>query len=105
MSCTNLRAVYWPSKRLTVLADADKLAYADLSHVAAASQASTSPVESRRESEVGLAASPDDRQNSTSPGPLTGSGLTAGLGAFGGRWFGGTGRGSISSTMSRNGSQ
>ncbi|BGP57270.1 GTPase-activating protein [Rhodotorula sphaerocarpa] len=82
-----------------------KLAYADLSHVAAASQASTSPVESRRESEVGLAASPDDRRNSTSPGPLTGSGLTAGLGAFGGRWFGGTGRGSISSTMSRNGSQ
>lgn len=82
----------------------DKLAYADLSHVAAASQASASPIESRRQSEMSIASVSDDSRSSTGTGPIS-AGLTAGLGSFGGRWFGGSARGSISSTMSRGGSQ
>ncbi|GAA5867063.1 hypothetical protein JCM3774_004375 [Rhodotorula dairenensis] len=90
-----------------------KLAYADLSHVAAASQASASPVTSRRQSEMSIASvvSDDSRSSSvgagTAPVPVVSAGLTAGLGSFGGRWFGGSGRGSVStsSTMSRGGSQ
>ncbi|GAA5986203.1 hypothetical protein JCM10908_006454 [Rhodotorula pacifica] len=81
-----------------------KLAYADLSHVAAASQASASPVSSRRQSEMSIASVSDESRSSTSNGPVS-AGLTAGLGSFGGRWFGGSGRGSVSSTMSHNGSQ
>ncbi|GAA5954989.1 hypothetical protein JCM8115_005588 [Rhodotorula mucilaginosa] len=81
-----------------------KLAYADLSHVAAASQASASPIESRRQSEMSIASVSDDSRSSSGTGPVS-AGLTAGLGSFGGRWFGGSARGSISSTMSRGGSQ
>lgn len=92
-------------------APTDKLAYADLSHVAAASQASASPVTSRRQSEMSIASASDDSRSSTGTGaggtvPALSAGLTAGLGSFGGRWFGGSGRGSVSSsTMSRGGSQ
>lgn len=83
----------------------DKLAYADLSHLAAASQASTSPLQMRRQSEMSISSSlsldPREAEEDTSSrggGSARGS-IGGGFGLGGGRWFSGS-----SSAMSQNGS-
>ncbi|GEM10405.1 rab GTPase activator [Rhodotorula toruloides] len=82
-----------------------KLAYADLSHLAAASQASTSPLQMRRQSETSISSSlsldPREAEEESSPrGGGSGRGsIGGGFGLGGGRWFSGS-----SSAMSKNGS-
>ncbi|GAA6046072.1 hypothetical protein NBRC10513_002072 [Rhodotorula toruloides] len=82
-----------------------KLAYADLSHLAAASQASTSPLQMRRQSEMSISSSlslepreTDEDTSSRGGGSGRGS-IGGGFGLGGGRWFSGS-----SSAMSQNGS-
>ncbi|BGP34274.1 GTPase-activating protein [Rhodotorula toruloides] len=82
-----------------------KLAYADLSHLAAASQASTSPLQMRRQSEMSISSSlslepRENDEDTSSRGGGSGRGsIGGGFGMGGGRWFAGS-----SSAMSQNGS-
>ncbi|GJN92342.1 hypothetical protein Rhopal_005372-T1 [Rhodotorula paludigena] len=84
-----------------------KLAYADLSHLAASERATTSPLQLRRQSEMSIASSLDGAEQSPSSS-VSGSGSAGGpLGGLGlgGRWFGGGSNGRASSSaMSASGS-
>ncbi|BGP50515.1 GTPase-activating protein [Rhodotorula kratochvilovae] len=88
-----------------------KLAYADLSHLAASERASTSPLQLRRQSELSIASSLSGAAGDEPPLPPTPSAGASGggLGGLGiGRgWFGGGGGGGgrSSSAMSASGSQ
>lgn len=105
--CHHLRRFTDARRRIddVIIVPADKLAYADLSHLAAASQASTSPLQMRRQSEMSISSSlsldpREVEEDSSSRGGNSGRGsIGSGFGLGGGRWFAGS-----SSGMSQNGS-